>query len=312
MFERGAVPRQSSVAYEDLHYCHTNNDFLFTWLMLDSFNRPYLGPGYGQSNHFSNTHLHPSENKRKSDESKAFLMLVLVAAMAAALGFIALYYLFRETIHSTERFRYNEGWLQACLSYFSLIASTTVSSLLSIVFASVPVYNLALAAGVANPFGVVMTGIVCLSLIGAGVGCFISDKIQNYVIYKLNPDALDPADPHRFALTPAEAATLESRKIDPTKVKCAIVALRAQMGDDPIPRQWGFFYSSSRSETVQRHLDMVRQLRRGELSIAQVGGMRFDCRDDSLIYPQQPHVELLDDRYPPGPPPAYSANPIFQ
>ena len=71
---------------------------------------------------------------------------------------------------------------------------------------------------------------------------------------------MDPADPHRFILTDDEADALVSKGFDPVKVKCVIVALRARIGDKTVSTLF------HRGSEEQENLNMVRQLRRGEIS----------------------------------------------
>ena len=275
----GAPPTIIVHYYRGPRYC-CNDDFLFTWLLLSSLNRPYY-PHHGGYNpgHHNSSHGHPSNNK---DNGLYMLLLVALATAAAALSFVALYYLLSESLNSAERFIYNEGWLQACTPFLGMAAGAAAAATLSTLFLTTPLASLALAAGIANPVGIVVFGIVCLTIIGASAGGFVSDKIQNYVIK--NDEALDPADPHRFALTDAEARVLESRGIDPIKVKCAIVALRAQMGDKPVPSLLNRSCCSSNGDLIQVSLDTIRKLRRGDLFGVQVGSMYFDCVKDEVTY----------------------------
>ena len=75
---------------------------------------------------------------------------------------------------------------------------------------------------------------------------------------------------------------LNVKGIDSIKVKCVIVALRAEMGDIPIASKRGIF-SSSRSEETQRSLDLVRKLCREELLDVNVGEF---CKDAPITLPQ--------------------------
>ena len=308
-FHYGTPPPPTVIVYNytNRHYS-SNNDFLFTWLLLSSLNRPYH-PHHGGYFPAGQHHGHHHQNNNKKDKDKvaseaiALLILIALAVAAFALTFVALYYLLRETLDSIERFSYNEGWLQAGFSLLSMAAGGAAAAMLSMAFLATPLAGLALAAGLANPAGVVIIGIVCLSIIGAAAGCFITDQIQNYFIKKSNVDALDPVDPHRFALTDTEADNLRMKGIDPVKVKCAIVALRAQIGDKPVPSLLNRFCCSSRGQEIQESLDKVRKLRSGEIYMVDVGDMKFNCRQTlQPVYPLQPLIPQAQPLYPAPPP----------
>ncbi len=258
-------------------YCR-RNDALPIWKTLYLLNRPYAPyrrsppPNHHQHN---NTHKRPNKKQDDQDQAKAILILIALALFAVVPTFIALYYLLNEILNSVERFSYSEGWLQASLSLAGMVSGGAVAAMLASAFATGPLAGLALAAGLASPVGVMVVGIACLSIIGAAAGCFAINQIQNYIIRKTNADAIDPIDPHRFVLTDAEASVLVSKGIDPVRVKCAIVELRAQMGNKPVPSLLG---RSNQGEYIQKCLDKIRQLRRGELDNVSVGCMYFDFR----------------------------------
>ncbi len=284
-FRYGAPPAVIIHHYHGPRYCG-NNDLLFTWLLLSSFNRPYY-PYYGGQHHH-NTHTHPNKKKDGTAQIVALLILVALSAAAAALTFVALYYLLSECVNTSERFMYSEGWLQATLPCLGMAAGATAVALLSTLFVMAPLASLAMAAGLANPIGIAIVGVVCLTIMGATAGCFITDQIQKYAIKKANSDALDPADPNRFTLTTEEAQVLINNGIDPIKVKCAIVALRAQIGDKPVPSLLTRSCCSAKGSEIQDCLNKVRQLRRGELAEVDVGSMHFDCKEDRVAYQPQP------------------------
>ncbi len=277
------------------YYARRDDGFLFNWILLDSLNarssRSY-GGGY---NYGHNYHQHQTQNK--NDYSVlALLLLLILATAAAALTFIAMYYLLSETLDSLERFWYSEGWMQAALTLLSMPASTSASTLLAFVFATHPLISLTIAAGVANPAAWVIAGILCLGVIGGAAGCFISNKLQQSLIEYTSADALDPTDPNRFALTAAEEKRLIEKNIDPIKVKCAIIALRAQMGNEQVP---SLLTRCSISSIHQGNLDKIRSLRRGDLCILTVGEMRFDCNADLMPRPVAPIFNSAHEQLPP-------------
>jgi len=277
------------------NYYQRDNSFFYDWLLLNSlsnsFNsRPNHVP-YGSS---STSHQHASEDgKKKEGDILALLLLLALAAAALAATFIAVYYLLKETLNSVERFYYNEGWMQAAISLLSMPVSAAASAILALTFAAAPLAALAIAAGVANPFGVVLTGVVCLTIIGSAAGCFITNQIQDYFIKQLNPNAIDATDPKRFALTASEEENLRDKGMDPIKVKCALVALRAKIGE-AVPSYLNRF--GAKGAEAQEALNLIRQLRRGERSTVPVGDMSFDCSAD-VYYPQP----MFQPQYQPPP-----------
>ena len=286
-FRFGTPPVVIIQYYSRPHYC-AGNDFVFTWLLLSSFNRPYYyrPGGFGPGHHHHHGHTQGGGSNEDTAKVMAIILLVAIAAVAIVLTLIALYYVLNEMLNSGERFFYHEGWLQASISLLSVAAGAAASAILASLFVSAPLASLAILAGIVNPVGIVVFGVVCLSIIGAAATCFITHQIQEYVIKAANPDAIDPYDPHRFLLTDAETSDLEKKDIDPVKVKCAMVALRAQIGEKPVPSLLSRS-CNSRGEIIQDCLDKFRQLRRGELSEVVVGNMRFDCHLTTDVYAAQ-------------------------
>lgn len=249
------------------HYRSYNDDFFFHfWLFqLD-------GP--------SNT---------TSGDSLAQLALFLVLMVAIILAAIAFYYLVNEMVDNIERFCCNEGMLQATLSFFNVAANVAAFAVLAQVYATAPLTNLALAAGVCNPVGASILGVICLTYIGAALGYFVSNKLVQSATAPSASQTLYRKDPHRFNVTSAEEEALLAKGIDPLKVKCAIIALREDMGNEGASAFW-----NSRSSAAQRNLDLIRQLRRGETSLVQVAVMKFDCRcDDEVILKSQASPTVL-------------------
>ena len=274
--------------YSGRHHCCNNNSF-FTGYWLGSMNRPWWGPGWSFGGH---SHGHSSSDK----DGSIWAMLALLAVMAAAVAatFVAMYFLLRDTADSVGRFWYNEGWMQATVTLVGMAISGAVASMLAETFVAGPLASLAIAAGVVNPIGIVVLGITCLTFIGAAAGSFITNAFQNYAIKQANADALDPSDPYRFALTPAEARRLEAKGYDPIKVKCAIVALRLEMGEQPALND---LYPDTK---VMRCLEKIRKLRKGECESMTVGTMEFDFKATKL-----PEAYLPTATAVPVPPVAY-------
>ncbi|WP_155831615.1 hypothetical protein [Legionella oakridgensis] len=311
-FQAGSQPRV--IIHHHHHhyprYYSSSNDVLFTWLLLNSLTpRPYYYRPYPHHGHFGpHHHAHASERKKDEGNVLALLLLIALVLLAAALAFVALYYLLSQTMDNVERFCYSEGWLQAGLNLMGMVAGGVAASLLTTALLTAPLAALALAAGIANPVGVVIFGMITLTLVGAAAGGFLTDKIQQYFIKKSNEDALDPQDPHRFALTEAEERALMEKGIDPIKVKCAIVALRAKMEDKPVPSLLNRLFSD-RGQMIQDILNQVRELRSGKLKEIQVGEMHFNCRSDGFTQPVASAVPVVHEPrlYQPAPlPPQYA------
>lgn len=293
---------------------------LFNWLLLSSItNRSSSYSSYPSGS----VHTHPGSHTKNNGDSSTndntvqiivVLALLALAAFAAVLTFIALYYMFSEFLDSVERFWYNEGWLKAALMLASSVAFGAASTVLTVAFAAFPLAALAIAAGL-NPLVVVVIATVCLTVIGAGIGCFVMSLLYDSIDNKLNEDSMDPSDPCRFRLTTSDEQVLRSKNLDPIKIKCAMVAMRAEISrildsEDTIPsflsRQFGD------GQKVQALLQQVRELRNGTISSVVVGNLSFDCTlplppsyhygQQHLYAPQQPeqHTTASHHRSPPS------------
>jgi len=264
--------------------CH--DDFLFNvmlWSMIINYRPMYVGHSS------SRTHHHPSQNKSSASDALVILIFVVLAAVVLALTFIAFYYLLSMFSNNLERLLFNEGWVQSCLSLLSITACGAGIGILTATFAGAPLTSLAFAIGLSNPIGLIVTAIICLSIIGAAGGAFISDQIQKYTLKRYNPDAFDTTDPHRYQLTPKEALALEKKGLDPIKIKCAILALRAEIGDQTLPSPVGFPWLGFRTDKMQTSMNKIRNLRQGrgislDNYVVTVGDMHFDCRLDEHIF----------------------------
>ncbi|KTC86021.1 MULTISPECIES: hypothetical protein [Legionella] len=265
---------------EDYCYCSTL-DAIFYWSLLDSLTYHHHLHGVGAiavggvHDHSAGDALNNVNDKDKAN-LWAFLLLLLLCTVAIILTLIALAYLFVEFFDSMERLWHNEGLWQAMISMLSAVAFGAASGWLTAAFLAAPITALAVAAG-ANPVGMVILGVICLTLIGAGAGCFITNTLQTKLLTIRNSDALDPTD-SRFTLTKAEEANLIEQNLDPIKVKCAIAALRQKLGKGDMPYYITRLFNSDKQEI----LDQVRDLRRGKLAKIEieVGGvqMNFDLR----------------------------------
>lgn len=163
------------VKYVTKQYNNYNcyDSLMFDWLLLNSITHNchcrHGGMGGWPGNHHrpgGNHHGHADNASDKTAEFIAVLILLFLAAIAAVLTFIALYYMLSEFLNSAERFYYNEGWLKAALRMANSIAFGAGSTLLTLTFAAAPLASLAMTAGL-NPASVVVIGAVLLTIIGA-------------------------------------------------------------------------------------------------------------------------------------------------
>lgn len=276
-------PYQSARHYGCTHQCcagyYSDRPRLYTWVYIGSYDRPYAARSASRFDY------NPSYSQSRARQSQAELAFVLIAMAAIFAAALSAYYLFHEMANSFERFYYNEGWVQSAMSYLSMAASAMVSSILSMFYAATPLYKLSLAAGFANPAVATAVVLIALTVIGSALGCMAFNAVQDYMVKNSSQDALDPEDPARFALTEEDVKAWPSSRqetIDPIKVKCAIVALRAQLGEKCSFSTMSKLFSSSDVNQQRRMiLEKVRQLRAGKLDTLKVGELTFDFRFNS-------------------------------
>ncbi|WP_133135556.1 hypothetical protein [Legionella rowbothamii] len=294
------------------HNCH--DSFLFDWLLINSIIHDCHGhPGFphGGFPHggFPADHGHGGNCFDTDSEVLAALALLIMAAVAAVLASIAVYYMLNQFLEGAERFYYNEGWLKAALVLANSLAFGAGSTVLSLTFAAAPLTSLAIMAGF-NPAIVVVTGAVLLSIIGAGIGAFAMNLL--YRPLQTDKNAIDPNDPLRFRLTANEEYNLASNGIDPSMVKLAIVALRSEIAkhlnsnNAEVP---SFFSRKDKGMAkVNECLQKVRGLRSGTLTCVEVGGLIFDCQLKTQYYlPPQVYVyvPVVEQRFVSAPPQSY-------
>ncbi|KTD00946.1 hypothetical protein [Fluoribacter gormanii] len=274
----------------EYNYYRCNDSTLINWLILSSVldSHRHAHSHHDASCCFSSNH-HRRSSSSNDDLSKliAALLIIAIAAFAAVLAFIALAYMLDEFANSIERFWHGEGWLKGAFMFATSLAFGAGSTFLTLNFAAAPLIALAVAAGF-NPVGVVILGAVLFSIIGAGIGCLAMSMIYDSINVSANKESMDPADPQRFQLTAAEEASLQKKGIDPIAVKCAMVALRAEMAkslgsEKPLPSFFRRYFDENGSE-VNELLTKLRHLRKGELKIVEVGDLCFDCRIPQPIY----------------------------
>jgi len=289
-----------------------NDSLLFDWLLLSSIshNLQHHSHHHGSFSHgggfssgsFRHEHGGSSSN---TDCGKLFALLLVIAlaALAAVLTFIALYYILKQFADSLERFWFNEGWLKGMLMMASSIAFGAGTTALTFTLAAIPLIALATLAGL-NPIGVVVTGAILLTIMGAAIGCYAMNLLYDSIDKKRNTDAMDPNDPCRYRLTATDEGKLIANNIDPIKAKCAMVALRAEIEslvgkDQPMPSFFSRHFG--KGAKIQEKLQQLRELRNGELSEVKAGELVFDC---SKVYPNS-YQQPVPGQQPSEPPPYY-------
>lgn len=263
---------------------NSNDSALLNYLLIrsiihDSHHHHGGSSCFGSSNH------HGNSSASNDDMGKLIIALLVIAlaAIAAVLAFIALTYMFYEFADSIDRFWYGEGWLKGALMFALSIAFGAGSALLTLNFGAAPLIALAIAAGF-NPVGLVITGTVLFSIIGAGIGCFAMSLLYDSGNKSANKEAMDPNDPDRFRLTASDEEYLRDKKhLDPIAVKCAMIALRAEM-ENVVGKEKAIPSFFSRDNETQQLLTQLRKLRKGELSEVDIGGLHFDCRLPEVVY----------------------------
>lgn len=288
------------------YYTSDYHDTLLTWMVLSSltnncYSRPPIYMPSGGSGGPIHSHPGTGSSSNKSDDTGqliAALIIIAIVAAAVALAFIALFYMIHEFANSVERLIYNEGWLKAALMLATSVAFGAASAFFALNVADAPLIALAIAAGF-NPIGVVIIGAISLTVIGAGLACFVTSLICDSIEPSVNKDAMDPSDSSRFRLTQSEEQYLIGQFIDPMKVKCALVALRAEMGkildtDKSIPSFFSRYWGDG--SKIQPLLNQVRELRSGKLSSVRVADLTFECRIPEVYHqpPSYHHQEHVD------------------
>lgn len=270
-FFRARERLKVTVIHNHHHYPdYYRNDFLTHWLLLRSISGDSYHRGFYDGSHASGS-------STKNDRDGLILIMVILAIAAS----FCIYYTLSQIANSIERFCFNEGWLQASMTLMGIAAAGVVSTMLASIYASGPIMSLAISGGMSTPAGWAVFGVIALGLIGAAVGVFLTNAIQNSNLQYNHAEALDPSDPYRFMLTPQEEKNLLLNKIDPIKVKCAMVALRGEIQEGQIPSFFSRFFSNDSS--AQKHLDTVRALRKGQLTEVRVGQMHFNLLDDASL-----------------------------
>lgn len=274
------------------HYHSHYGSFFTDWLIFNSLINPRYNYYRGSVFNPGPIHTHPGKNSEETNKILLGLLVLAVTAIVATLAIVAFAYMLYDLSDSLERLWYNEGWLKAALSISLSLAVGSISTGMMVGFAVEPLVAIALAAGL-NPAFLVIFAIVSVGMLGAGLACLGTSLTYDYLAPNYNQDAIDPTDPQRFALTAEEEIALIHKKLDPIKVKCAIVSLRASIAQVASSETVPSFFSRKFGDSgnVQELLQKVRQLRRGELVEVKVGDLFFDCSIPPIAPPSVPYPE---------------------
>ena len=215
-----------------------------------------------------------------SGSSEAELIMILVGIMIAIIAAIALlasFYLARQVLNDLDRIWYNEGCLQAVVSLAFMAGSAVAMGMLMNTLLTGAFASFLLAVGFSNPIALAIFTVFCVAGIATVPVNWLGQAAQGKVIELLHPNALEPTDPSRFALTDSEARRLEDKGIDPLRVKCSIVALHASIkGQDTSLYSRNSLFDV-RSTEVQSTLEQIRGLRDGSITMLNGKGLTLDC-----------------------------------
>lgn len=179
-----------------------------------------------------------NEERRESNFS-AWAGILIIAGVAIAPAVIGAFYLLSELWNNLERLYYNEGYLQAGLGLVNIVASLSISAILTNAVLSSAITALAVSAGFANPVSWAFFIMSCVTLFAAGC---IHLALQE-VIYRstahFNKDALHPEEPGRFTITDEQIADIQRRDkkggkgLDGDKMQNVITAIHHDLTENP-------------------------------------------------------------------------------
>lgn len=287
-------PSQSTTKTKKLQvtiqkYYSEHKHLLDNFSMIDALSRAkqYAPQAKNALHTFTQKKASKKEDKNQKNEAQAnTLVIIVVGGVAIAAVLSALFataYLLNAVSSDIERLVYHEGVLQASINLMGMAISAAASAFLAQTFLSAPLAALAVSAGLSNPVGLAILGVVAITLIGAALTHFMVKSMNQKIIEKSETarESMDPSDPYRFKLSDSEMKNLERKGIDPIKVKTAMVALRAHIGSDPIPTFYKRHMTSSHGKRIQHLLNEIRELKQGKRSDITVGQMQFNCKKDS-------------------------------
>ncbi|MFT4060294.1 MAG: hypothetical protein QM652_12190 [Legionella sp.] len=300
------IPEFNETKIHTVNIYHYRDTTLYDWLFLNTI-----------LNDCHHHHIPSGDTNSDKDLTQllAVLALIALAAIAAVIAMIALYYMLSHFAEGIDRFYYNEGWLKAALIMATSIGFGMGTASISAALLSPVLVSLAIMAGF-NPVTIVATGVILLSIIGAGIGGFVMDMGYRGIERHVNRDAIDPEDPKRFRLTAENEAVLTHKGINPLLVRLVLVEIRMEIArisnsNGTIPTVLSRFFSC-KSE-INELLDKVRKLRSGELSNmkqVKVGNRCYDCTMPDCVpqYVEQPYTHIFKPMPTPSAPPIAQMN----
>lgn len=301
-------------------YCHQDS-FLYDYLWMNAlFARPvypvyrpfwgfwpFYGGLYNHRHHHGHhhSHHHGHRHRERNDENTGSLLALLAVLAVGCIGFIlsglAIYYLVQHMANDIERLYYNEGVMRALLHMSTTMASAVAGMLFAGLFLSAPLIALGISAGMASPIILAVLGIVVGGFVAGAAGCFFGNKIQEWQIKTKNAEKIDPLEPQRFSITESDEKVLNAKNLDPLSARAALVALRAKIADieakgsgaeqkegtKPLPFFFERHYGAQYKKDIQEVLQLVRQIKSGNLTSVNVDGMHFDFRTSAPEYKDQ-------------------------
>ena len=208
-----------------------------------------------------------------------FVVVAIMIAIVAAIALLGVIYLAQQILNDVDRIWYDEGRLQAVVSLTFMAGSAAAMGMLMNTLLTGAFAGFLLTVGFANPLTWAIFTVVCVAAIATAPVNRLVQVVQDKAIELLHPNALEPTDPYRFALTDSEAKQLDNNGIDPLRVRCSIAVLHASLEGEETNRYSRNALFSERSSRVQSTLDTIRGLRDG--SITHLPDSTFNCRKPS-------------------------------
>lgn len=236
--------------------------------------------------------LTPIADKLNNGSTAAGIGYFLLGIIISLLTMVAVSYIFKALLDAGERIYYNEDIGQAILSLGSLIAGAVAGSFFGYYIAAVPIILLTMAVGVGNPFTMAILGIVICALIGATVANYITTEAQEFFLADYSKQ--NPWEPQRFGISNEENDNLIKNAMDVDKAEVVImhanlliqqVAAAEGMKKNKIPGLFDRRFSERGAE-MQNYLNIVRQVRKGELLVVVLNGHKYNLMREEIT-PQQ-------------------------
>jgi hypothetical protein len=228
-----AVPASSpsSGTGQGIHYHHHHHNSGIPWWVF------LFWPS-------SNNNSSPQRQNSRSDEPResnfaAYAGILIAAGVVVAPAAIGAFYLLSELWNNLERLYYNEGYLQAGMGLANIVASLSLSAVITNAVLSKAITAMAISAGFANPISWAFFIMSCVTLfIASCIHLAIQEGIYRLTAHA-NPDALHPEEPGRFTITDEQIADIKRKNkkgtkgLDGNQVQNVITAIHSDMVEDP-------------------------------------------------------------------------------